>query len=109
MLSYIPYSSEREGYFAFVSWRGLPTSAYNGASIRGRKLVGKMTTFGWNSWREEDRRDVLTGVPHEETQDGGMKKTVNTKEETNNSTVASSPQNGGGKPVKKVMLKPNVI
>ncbi|XXG46468.1 hypothetical protein AAC387_Pa02g1310 [Persea americana] len=35
-----------------------------------RKLVGKMTTSGWSSWRKEDRRDVLTGVPHEETQDG---------------------------------------
>ena len=29
-----------------------------------------MTTSGWSSWRKEDRRDVLTGVPHEETQDG---------------------------------------
>lgn len=36
----------------------------------------------------------------------GMKKTVDTKEETNNSTVASSPHNGGGKPVTKVRLKP---
>lgn len=50
------------------------TSTHNVASIRGRKLVVKMTTFAWNSWRGGDRRAVLMRVCSEETEDGAVKR-----------------------------------